>query len=286
MSNKQNKTILNPKAVVVIWRYHARTQEGGKRKVQSVDDFQATFSSVRLVARAPMKRRSLMVWLNTSLASLAVALIVSCLIVQHSTPFTAAHSIYLPVIRETSTPLSWSRLNVFFAVAIVPLSAVGCFIDKPRWLAAAYFALTVALIALQTRLVDYRFYLEVDMMEAMRCYDPTDWQSSINWDSTQVRLKCCGYDVYRDWWMGPLGDVPDSCCRHVTEGCGRNVTQEMTLAVQQRIWTRGCFPVINRLFLRIRILLVFVTCNVVALFLLLFSSLMAARFTEPGYSVL
>lgn len=31
---------------------------------------------------------------------------------------------------------------------------------------------------------------------------------TLAWDETQIRLKCCGIDSYRDWY----GNIPESCC--------------------------------------------------------------------------
>merc|ERR1711974_267318 len=44
------------------------------------------------------------------------------------------------------------------------------------------------------------------------------------WDAAQEGLKCCGVEGYADWtnstgWASKV-NVPDSCCKTESEGCG------------------------------------------------------------------
>lgn len=60
-------------------------------------------------------------------------------------------------------------------------------------------------------------------------------------DNMQIELKCCGTNNYTDWkTILPSGDVPDSCCKTDTEGCG-------TAYKVADINTRGCVEQLNKL---------------------------------------
>lgn len=60
------------------------------------------------------------------------------------------------------------------------------------------------------------------------------------WNIMQTDFKCCGVDNYTDWKGTPKfldsGDVPDSCCKVATEGCGKGAS-----ASPNKIHTTGCF---------------------------------------------
>jgi len=56
--------------------------------------------------------------------------------------------------------------------------------------------------------------------------DPTRALIKKTWDATQEGLKCCGVEGYNDWtgstgWASKV-NVPDSCCKTESEGCGVN----------------------------------------------------------------
>ena len=70
-----------------------------------------------------------------------------------------------------------------------------------------------------------------------------------SWDQLQVGNKCCGVHNYSDWFglslLGHFYDsyklespngVPDSCCKQLTVGCGRNVT----ITNLENIYPTGC----------------------------------------------
>ena len=157
-------------------------------------------------------------------------LIVYCLSVQHSSPFTAVNSGYLSPTSDFH-PLPWLHLYVvlvaFVLAALLPLRTV--LFHSILYLALAFFLLIVRL-----RPADHRFHLELEMVESMRRYDPGRRETTHKWDVTQSSLECCGYDSFRDW----PDDVPDSCCLIVAPGCGRN-------AAAAALNHRGCFPVIE-----------------------------------------
>ena len=55
----------------------------------------------------------------------------------------------------------------------------------------------------------------------------------------QKDFKCCGVEKYTDWEqvMGG-GNVPDSCCKVETEGCGNGFNDE-------EIYTEGCLATLK-----------------------------------------
>jgi len=55
--------------------------------------------------------------------------------------------------------------------------------------------------------------------------DPTRVLIKKTWDEVQESLKCCGVESYNDWtkstgWANN-NDVPDSCCKTESKGCGK-----------------------------------------------------------------
>ena len=52
-------------------------------------------------------------------------------------------------------------------------------------------------------------------------------------------VKCCGVEKYTDWEQVMGGDnVPDSCCKVETEGCGKGFNVE-------EIYTEGCLATLK-----------------------------------------
>jgi len=85
--------------------------------------------------------------------------------------------------------------------------------------------------------------LERGMKSALDNYDPTDDTRKPlveAWDALQHDLQCCGVNSYTDWknsssWKtGHENDVPDSCCKKESKGCG------VGKASGQDIYTEGC----------------------------------------------
>ena len=65
------------------------------------------------------------------------------------------------------------------------------------------------------------------------------------WDAVQEDLQCCGVDGYQDWakstgWNNQ-NDVPDSCCKNQTVGCGEGtIVDNPTWSNTWMIHTGGC----------------------------------------------
>ena len=57
-------------------------------------------------------------------------------------------------------------------------------------------------------------------------------------------MQCCGVKNYTDWANTTFSqdkNVPDSCCRDYTQGCGTNILVNPSMEeVQSRIYTVGC----------------------------------------------
>jgi len=83
----------------------------------------------------------------------------------------------------------------------------------------------------------------------------TDETIKYNWDWMQRDLRCCGdrnYETGFQSWNSILnGDVPDSCCHNVDEGCGRGKLSRQSnrqLLENLGIWKDGCLDIlINKL---------------------------------------
>ena len=88
--------------------------------------------------------------------------------------------------------------------------------------------------------------LEQPMMLSLDSYSAYS-EVAKSWDQLQVGNKCCGVHNYSDWFglslLGHFYDsyklespngVPDSCCKQLTVGCGRNVTN------LENIYPTGC----------------------------------------------
>ena len=111
--------------------------------------------------------------------------------------------------------------------------------------------------------------LEQSMMLSLVSYSAYS-EVAKSWDQLQVENKCCGVHNYSDWFglslhghfydsyklESPNG-VPVSCCKQLTVGCGRNVTnpenidptgclKSLSVHIENQInksvinWTFGC----------------------------------------------
>jgi CD63 antigen len=88
------------------------------------------------------------------------------------------------------------------------------------------------------------------MKEGMEHYGTgPDFQGvTETWNQIQFDLKCCGVENYRDWFspnitfskLSGRKDVPDSCCKENTPGCGKNAED-----ILSKINQDGCFTLLE-----------------------------------------
>lgn len=60
------------------------------------------------------------------------------------------------------------------------------------------------------------------------------------WDTAQQEFECCGARNYSDWRTVLHGNVPDSCCRTVSDNCGRGIAERPLQIANFTIYTQGC----------------------------------------------
>eukprot|EP00092_Neocalanus_flemingeri_P021978 GFUD01023836.1.p1 GENE.GFUD01023836.1~~GFUD01023836.1.p1 ORF type:complete len:294 (+),score=59.87 GFUD01023836.1:67-948(+) len=90
-----------------------------------------------------------------------------------------------------------------------------------------------------------------NMDKNMRLFNVDDTITE-NWNQMQSNLRCCGgqhYEVgYNDWTTIMDGDVPDSCCHDVSEGCGRGKIQQgqENQNREMGIWKDGCLEILHQ----------------------------------------
>ncbi|XP_069762817.1 CD63 antigen isoform X2 [Narcine bancroftii] len=104
-----------------------------------------------------------------------------------------------------------------------------------------------------------RDVFEKSFNETMANYNQTDKANSI--DTLQKQFKCCGGVQYSDWFPQLNNTVPDSCCRVIKKGCGKNTSAS-------NIYVEGCIKSI-RSWLEENILIVAGVALGIALFQLL-----------------
>jgi len=87
---------------------------------------------------------------------------------------------------------------------------------------------------------DAREVITKTMVESLKNYGDDDHKGvTETWDIMQSDFKCCGVDNYTDWEGKPhftTGDVPDTCCKVPTNGCGKGAAESL-----DKIYTTGCF---------------------------------------------
>ena len=81
--------------------------------------------------------------------------------------------------------------------------------------------------------------LEKPMMSSLVSYS-SNQEAANSWDQIQVSAQCCGVHNYSDWFgydrhqSGSPNDVPDSCCKQLSVGCGQNISNP------KNIYSAGC----------------------------------------------
>ncbi|XP_072927163.1 CD63 antigen isoform X2 [Hemitrygon akajei] len=76
---------------------------------------------------------------------------------------------------------------------------------------------------------------EKSFNQTMERYNQTTSKDIDNW---QEQFHCCGSVNYSDWFPQLNNTVPDSCCKHVSKDCGKNVDAA-------NIYRQGCVQLIN-----------------------------------------
>jgi len=84
---------------------------------------------------------------------------------------------------------------------------------------------------------DARKLISANMKDGMQNYNKTGSRGVTDtWDIMQSDFKCCGVDSYKEWFNVTLfsnGDVPDSCCKEIVDGCGKGASPD-------KIYVTGC----------------------------------------------
>ena len=83
------------------------------------------------------------------------------------------------------------------------------------------------------------------VIQGMEMYSPQDHAGFKEmWDIIQSNFKCCGVESFRDWKdvnFGKDGNVPDSCCKTVTQNCGFGILNGDNATATELVYTEGCF---------------------------------------------
>ena len=104
------------------------------------------------------------------------------------------------------------KISTFMAV-VVPLVTVGLFI-----ITACLFRFA------NVMLKKPGFYVgKIQVLRHMELHVENPKTLSV-WNKPQIALKCCGLGGYVDWTSTKSNTVPDSCCRIIKAGCGKNFT--------------------------------------------------------------
>ncbi|XP_046461293.1 CD63 antigen-like [Daphnia pulex] len=86
--------------------------------------------------------------------------------------------------------------------------------------------------------------LTENMYKAQQQYNVTGHEGvTETWNIMQNEVHCCGVKNYSDWANTTFShgiNVPDSCCKEYTVGCGSNMI--LSPDADERLWTVGCVP--------------------------------------------
>jgi len=92
---------------------------------------------------------------------------------------------------------------------------------------------------------DVDVILTENMQKALHQYNAGGHEGVTHtWDVMQHEIQCCGVKNYTDWKNTTFSEgknVPDSCCRDYTQGCGTNILVNPSQEeVDKRVYTVGC----------------------------------------------
>ena len=149
---------------------------------------------------------------------------------------------------------SW--VFVVFGCLVSLVSFLGCcavVTSNKRMMYAFASVMTVFIISEFAGSVTVLLYkepslevVETALRSSLETYGSTGDNSKITiaWDNVQMGLECCGIVNASDWKQTPFGqkdsgkNVPDSCCRIQSEGCGRG---KLFDPYDDGLHSKGCF---------------------------------------------
>ena len=162
---------------------------------------------------------------------LTIALVYSVERLRNSTPFVKdIMFLTLPLIGGSLSSYVFYSILLF---TLAPVSVIGCLIaflkSPPRNLVNSF----------------YTFHLVFGIILLFMQDQSYNKEDANKWDMTHHNLKCCGYDNYEDWFVTPnerRTNVPDSCCFIPIKRCGMGASGKDR--IEEKIYTRGCYPVL------------------------------------------
>jgi len=90
---------------------------------------------------------------------------------------------------------------------------------------------------------DARELISKNMKEGMQSYNKTGSAGvTQTWDIMQSDFKCCGVNNYTEWFAVPMfanNDVPDTCCKVNSNGCGKGASKD-------KIYEIGCLSAFEK----------------------------------------
>jgi hypothetical protein len=203
---------------------------------------------------------------------LTLTLVFSVERLRNSTPFVKDILFFkIPLVG------GWLSSYVFYTsllFTLAPIGVIGCLIacmkSPPRTLVISFYTFQlvfgIVLLSMQDQSGN-RFDLEVELLESIMQYDRAyNKEDAHKWDVTHHNLKCCGFDDYQDWFVTPnekRTNVPDSCCFLPIKKCGLDASGRDR--IEEKIYTRGCYPVICNQLRNIRLIYLSVVFIILAI---------------------
>lgn len=181
--------------------------------------------------------------------------------------WTIVDKSYLEILMRNKLYMSAAYVLIAVGAITIILSVIGClgsFTEK-RLLLLAYFifVLLMFVVLLLGGVFAYVFRQQIannmkpEMMATIREYDPSNTSDPITkaWDSTQIKLQCCGIstnstETGKPWesWYSNLKinsgsaskKVPASCCKLDTSGAKVDCASKNPVDVDE-IYQNDCF---------------------------------------------
>jgi len=163
---------------------------------------------------------------------------------------------------DTDTLFAAANLLIAAGVIVAIIGFFGCCgaLKKTQWMLGVYCAMVILIFILEVAAGGYAYQnrekvesqLTKGLTEAVETnYGVTDntgakgFTIAVDW--FQENVKCCGVNASSDWagakWYTNNNyttqkNVPDSCCKTQTKGCGLNLPSY----TDAKIYTAGCVP--------------------------------------------